>query len=66
MQDGQHGFDYDKFNELLQFLIDKIYIRFSDNAFKQIVGIPMGTSCPPRLATIDIFYYEFHFLYKLA
>ena len=43
MRDGQHGFDYDEFIKLFESLIDNIYVRFDDNVFKQIVGIPMGT-----------------------
>ena len=35
MKDGQHGFEYDEFMELFEFLIDNIYIRFGDNVFKQ-------------------------------
>ena len=44
MKDSQHGFNYDKFMELFEFLIDNIYIRIGDNVFKQMVDIPMGTN----------------------
>ena len=61
-KDGQHGFDYEQFKELFKFLIDNIYIRYGDNVFKQIVGIPMGTNCSPILANLYLFYNGFHFL----
>ena len=62
MKDDQHGFDYEEFMELFQFLIDNIYI----NVFKQIVGIPMGTDCAPHLANLYMFYHEYHLLQNLA
>ena len=34
---------------VLQFLIDNIYAMFVGRAFQQIVGIPIGTNCVPRL-----------------
>ena len=56
IKDCQHGFDYDEFMALFEFLIDNIYIRFCDNVFKQMVGIPMGTNCAPLLANPYMFY----------
>ena len=61
MKDGQHGFDYDEFMELFEFLIDNMYIKFGANVFKHIVGIPMGTNCAPLLANLYLFYHDFNF-----
>jgi len=66
VKDGQQAFDYDEFIELFYYLIDNIYIRFGDNVFRQIVGIPMGTNCAPLLANLYLFYHEYKFLQKLA
>ena len=60
--DGQRGFDYEEFVELLEFLIYNIYIRFGDYVFKQIVGIPMESNYAPLLAKLYLIYHEFHFL----
>jgi hypothetical protein len=42
---------------MLEFLIDNIFVIFSGRVFQQTVGIPMGTSCAPLLA--DLFYYSY-------
>ena len=41
--------------EALLFLLNNTYIRFGTKLYIQIIGIPMGTSCAPRVA--DLFYY---------
>ena len=45
--------------EALTFLLDNIYIRFGSKLYRQIVGIPMGTSCAPLVA--DLFLFMFYF-----
>ena len=66
VKDGQHAFDYDEFIELLEFLIDNIYIYFGNSVFRQTIGIPMGTNCAPLLANLYLFYHEYHFLKDLS
>ena len=39
-----------------------MYIRFGNNVFRQVIGIPMGTNCAPLLANLYLFYYEYNFL----
>ena len=46
--------------EALTFLLDNIYIRFCAKLYRQIVGIPMGTSCAPLV--VDLFCYERDFM----
>ena len=36
---------------------DNIFVSFGGTLFRQVVGIPMGTSCAPLLA--DLFLYSF-------
>ena len=49
VRNGQCDFDRVEFNELFEFLIDNIYIRFGDCVlnFKQIVGIATYTTWAP-------------------
>ena len=44
--------------EALTFLLDNIYIRFGSKLYRQIVDIPMGTSCSPLVADLFLFCYE--------
>ena len=40
------------------FLIENCYIKFDGRNYRQILGIPMGTSCAPHLANIFLYMYE--------
>ena len=42
---------------MLEFLIDNIYVIFYGRVFQQTVCIPMGTNCAPLLA--DLFLYSY-------
>ena len=66
VKDGQHAFEYDEFVELLEFLIDNIYVYFGNSVFRQTIGIPMGTNCAPLLANLYLFYHEYKFLENLS
>ena len=48
----------DIFN-MLEFLIDNIFVMFGGRVFQQTVGyIPMGTNCAPLLADLFLYSYE--------
>ena len=40
----------DSLLEMIEYLIDNIYIKVGSKVFRQQVGIPMGTDCAPLLA----------------
>ena len=54
-----------KLIEMLEFLIDNIYIKVGKEIFRQQVGIPMGTDCAPFLANLFLFYYEYNYMKDL-
>ena len=39
-------------------LLDNMYIRFGTTLYRQIVGIPMGTTCASHVAVLFLFCYE--------
>ena len=47
-----------KLVEMLDYLIDSIYVVVGNRIFQQHIGIPMGTDCAPLLANLYLFYYE--------
>ncbi|KAK3108234.1 hypothetical protein FSP39_003752 [Pinctada imbricata] len=49
----------------LSFLLDNIYVRFGENLYKQVVGIPMGTNCAPLVADLFLYAYEKEFIQNL-
>ena len=46
--------------------MDNNYIRFGTKLYRQIVGIPMGTSCAPLVADLFLFCYERDFMKDLS
>ena len=50
----------------LTFLLDNIFIRFGTKLYRQVVGIPMGTSCAPLAADLFLFWYERDFMVSLS
>ena len=54
----------DIFN-MLEFLIDNIFVMFGGRIFQQTVGMPMGTNCAPLLADLFLNSYEADFIQGL-
>ena len=50
---------------MIEFLVDNVYVRFGEQLFRQMVGIPMGTNCTPLLPGLFLYSYENEFLDKL-
>ena len=48
--------------QVINYLIDNIYIQVGTVVFKQSVGIPMGTDCVPLIADLFLFSFEFDFM----
>ena len=52
--DSKNKYTEDDIINMLEFLVDNIFVVFGGKVFQQIVGIPMGTNCAPLLADIII------------
>ena len=44
--------------DALSFILDYINIRFGNNLYRQIVGIPMGTNCSTLVVDLRFLFYE--------
>ena len=58
-----HSDSTKKFSEtdiinMLEFLIDNIFVLFGGRVFQQTVGISMRTNCAPLLADLFLYSYE--------
>ena len=51
--------------DALSYLLDNIYFRFGTKLYRQIVGIPMGTTCAPLVADLFLYCYERDFMDSL-
>ena len=63
---GDNKYTANDICKMIEFLADNIYVRFSGQLFRQIVGIPMGINCAPLLADLFLYQYENEFLDKLV
>ena len=50
----------------LSFLLNNIYVRFGNEVFRQVIGIPMGTNCAPLVADLFLYCYERDFMLNLS
>ena len=64
LSDKCRNIDMNKLIEMLDYLIDNIFIRVGNKVFRQTIGIPMGTDCAPLLANLFLFYYEYNHYMK--
>ena len=48
--------------QMIDFLIDNIYIKIGNHLFRQCIGIPIGTNRVPLLANSFLYSYEVEFL----
>ena len=63
--DSKNKYTEDDIINMLEFLVDNIFVVFRRKVFQQIVGIPMGTNCAPLLADIFLYSYEADFIQSL-
>ena len=57
---GDNMYTADNICQMIEFLIDNIFVQFGGCLFHQVIGIPMRTNCAPLLA--DLYSYENEFL----
>ena len=48
--------------QMIEFLIDNIFVQFGRCLFRPLTGIPMGINCAPLLAGLFLYSYENEFL----
>ena len=56
--DSKNKYTEDDIVNMLEYLVDNIFVVFGERFSKQIVGIAMGTNCAPLLADIFLYSYE--------
>ena len=62
---GDNKYTVSDICKMTEFLVDNVYVRFGGQLFRQMVGIPVGTSCTPLLSNSFLYSYENAFLDKL-
>ena len=62
---GDNKYTANDICKTIEFLVDNIYVRFGEQLFRQIVGIPMGINCASLFADLFLYSCENEFLDKL-
>ena len=62
---GDNKYTANDICKIIEFFMDNIYVRFGEQLFRQMVGIPMGTNCALLLAGLFLYSYENRFLDKI-
>jgi hypothetical protein len=52
--------------ELIELLVDNIYVAYGEQVYRQWIGIPMGTDCAPFLANLYLFAKEHRWITGIA
>ena len=63
---GRHSFTCENVKNMINFLLDNIFVKYKGKIFRQVVGIPMGCDCAPFLANLYLFTYEYEYIGKLC
>ena len=62
---GDNKYTANDICEMIEFLVDNIYVRYGGQHLQQVFGIPIGTNCAPLLADLLLYSYGNEFLDKL-
>ena len=52
--------------EILDFILDNIYVKCGKDIFKQVIGIPIGLDSGQDIANLLLFSYESDYVANLA
>lgn len=48
--------------DMFTFLINNIYVKFRGQIYRQVIGIPMGCDCAPKVADLFLYWYENNYI----
>jgi hypothetical protein len=63
---GTIAYTAEQLIQMVEILVDNIYVQCGDKIFKQDIGIPMGTDCAPYLANLFLYHYEKKWLLSMV
>ena len=52
--------------EILEFILDNIFVKFGDQVFKQVIGIPIGLDSGQDIANLLLFSYESNYVERIS
>ena len=61
-----HSFTEKNLVQILDFILDNIYVKFGDHIFKQVIGIPIGLDSGQDIANLLLYQYESSYVKNLS
>ena len=52
--------------EILEFILDKIHVKYGENVYKQVIGIPMGLDSGTDIANLLLYSYESDYVGEIS
>ena len=59
---AKYAFTCSDVKEMLNYLIDNIFVTFKGKIYRQVIGVPMGCDCAPFLANLFLYSFEFDYI----
>ena len=61
-----YSFTVRELTQILDFILDNIYVKFGDHLYKQIIGIPIGLDSGQDIANLLLYQYESSYVETLS
>ena len=52
--------------EILEFILDNIFVRFGSTVYRQVIGVPIGSDTGAEIANLLLFSYESAYIEKIS
>ena len=52
--------------EILEFILDNIYVKYGENVYKQVIGIPIGLDTGKDIANLFLYSYESDYMGEIS
>ena len=52
--------------EILEFILDNIFVKFGSKIYKQVIGVPIGSDSGADIANLLLFSYESEYIEKVS
>ena len=52
--------------EILEFILDNIFVRFGSTVYRQVIGVPIGSDTGAEIANLLLFSYESDYVEKIS
>ena len=63
---NKFSFRLEDMQEILEFILDNIYVKYGENVYKQVIGIPIGLDSGQDIANLLLYSYESDYVGEIS